>query len=330
MNSTHTIIFENKPRIISTGSVAGNKEKESPMGKYIHHFITEDSAGKESYEKAEREFFNVAITQAIKAANLKNEEISAIISGDLMNQIISSTFSARDFPAAHIGIYSACATMAESLIIGASFVNDKGFKNVICATGSHFSSVERQYRFPLELGTQRTPTSQWTVTGAGASLLTDKGNAPKIVSGTFGQVIDYGVTDANNMGAAMAPAAANTIVKHLNDLSIDIDYYDMVFTGDLGYLGKDILKDLLFEKNVRIKKYDDCGAMIFDDKVKHFQGGSGAGCSAVVFNSYIYKNLLKKKFNKILFVATGALLSPVTSFQGESIPCIAHAVGIES
>jgi len=181
------------------------------------------------------------------------------------------------------------------------------------------------------LGTQRTPTSQWTVTGAGATLLSASGGGPRIIAGTFGQVTDYGVTDANNMGTAMAPAAMNTIVKHLNDLSIEIDYYDMVFTGDLGYLGKDILKDLLLEKGIKAdKNYDDCGAMIFNDEVKHFQGGSGAGCSAVVLNSYIYQKLLRKVYRKVLFIATGAMLSPVTAFQGETIPCIAHAVSIES
>lgn len=329
---THTVKFEKKVYIIGTGVIAGNKEKEGPLGRYIKNYMSNDTLGQDTFEKTERMMMSQAIKMAIKSAKLNKEDINAIVSGDLLNQIISATFSARDFPAAHIGLYSACATMAESLVVGSAMVNNGSFKNVVCTTGSHFSSVERQYRFPLELGTQRTPTSQWTVTGAGAALLSTDGSGPRITSGTFGQVIDYGVNDANNMGGAMAPAAMNTIVKHLNDLSIEIDYYDMLFTGDLGFFGKDVLTDLLLEKGIKVNKknYNDCGAMIYNDDVKHFQGGSGAGCSAVVLNSYIYQKLLKKAYNKILFVATGAMLSPVTAFQGETIPCIAHAVSIES
>lgn len=329
--STHTIKFENKAYILGTGIVAGPREKEGPLKSYIKKYMSDDMLGKDTFEKAEREFMTAAIKTAIEQSKLNPEDINAIISGDLLNQIISSTFSAREFPIAHVGLYSACATMAESLILGAELINSKAFKNVICATSSHFSAVERQFRFPLELGTQRTPTSQWTVTGAGATILSDKPSGPKIITGTFGQVIDYGINDVNNMGAAMAPAAMNTIVKHLNDLSIEIDYYDMVFSGDLGLLGKDILKDLLNEKGIKLgKKYNDCGAMIYNNDIKHFQGGSGAACSAIVFNSYIYQHLIKKTYKNVLFVATGALLSPLTAFQGESIPCIAHAVGIES
>lgn len=327
----HTIKFENSSYIIGTGVLAGQKEKQGPLAKYIKNFVT-DTVGQDTFEKAERALISEAIKIALKNCRLSPENINAIVSGDLLNQIISSSFSARDFAAAHVGLYSACATMAESLIIGAALINTGSFENVICATGSHFSSVERQYRFPLELGTQRTPTSQWTVTGAGATVLSCAGSGPKIKSGTFGHVIDYGVSDANNMGAAMAPAALNTIIQHLSDLSIDIDYYDMVYTGDLGFLGRDILKDLLNEKGVKVNKknYDDCGAIIFSEPAERFQGGSGAGCSAVVLNSYIYQKLLKKTYSRILFVATGALLSPLTAFQGETIPCIAHAVCIEA
>jgi len=328
---THTIKFENKCNIIATGVVCGDKERNGPLKPYLMKFINEDSESEKTYEKAERQLLIKALKNALTHADLKKDDINAIVSGDLLNQIISSTFAAREFPCAHVGLYSACATMAESLLVGSMLINQKSFQNVICATSSHFSSVERQYRYPLELGTQRTPTSQWTVTGAGAAILSNVGQGPRIVSGTFGQVVDFGVNDVNNMGAAMAPAAANTIEKHLNDLSIDIDYYDMVFTGDLGFLGKDILKDLTAEKGIKLdKNYDDCGAMIYHDNKKHFQGGSGAGCSAIVFNSYIYENLKTGKLNKVLFLATGALLSKLTAFQGETIPCICHGVGIEN
>jgi len=327
---THTIRFENNCYIAATGVVCGNKEREGPLKPYLTKFIKDDKENQKTYEKAERELLITAIKNALKHANLKGENLNAIISGDLLNQIISSTFAAREFPCAHIGLYSACATMAESLLVGAMLINNKSFENVACATSSHFSSVERQYRYPLELGVQRTPTSQWTVTGAGATILSNSGTGPKIVSGTFGRVVDFGVNDVNNMGAAMAPAAINTIEKHLTDLSVDIDYYDMIFTGDLGFLGKDILKDLAAEKGIKLDdNYNDCGAMIYKDDKKHFQGGSGAGCSAVVFNSYIYENLLEGKFKRVLFLATGALLSKLTAFQGETIPCICHGVGIE-
>ena len=326
-----TIKFENKCYIAATGVVCGNQEREGPLKPYLVKFLNDEQDNQKTFEKAERELLIMAIENALKHANLKGEDLNAIISGDLLNQIISSTFAAREFPCAHVGLYSACATMAESLLIGAALINNGSFENVVCATSSHFSSVERQYRYPLELGTQRTPTSQWTVTGAGATVLSNKEAGPKIVCGTFGKVVDFGVNDVNNMGAAMAPAAINTIEKHLTDLSIDIDYYDMVFTGDLGFLGKDILKDLAAEKGIRLNdNYNDCGAMIYKDDKKHFQGGSGAGCSAVVFNSYIYDNLLKGKFNKVLFLATGALLSKLTAFQGETIPCICHGVSIEN
>ena len=249
----------------------------------------------------------------------------------MLNQIISASFAARDFDFPFLGVYGACSTMAESFALAASFINAGYFKKIVAATGSHFSSAERQYRYPLELGTTRPPQSQWTVTGAGGAVIAEKGSHTAITGATFGKVVDFGVTDVNNMGAAMAPAACDTILTHLKDTGRGADYYDLIVTGDLGALGSRIVKDLTWEKGVDIQpNHVDCGEIIYKVIEDEFQGGSGAGCSAVVFNSYIYDKLKRREINRVLFVATGALLSTVSSGQGESIPCIAHAVSIEN
>lgn len=217
--------------------------------------------------------------------------------------------------------------MSEAFAVGAALVNAGYFKRVVAATGSHFSSAERQYRFPLEQGTTRPPQSQWTVTGAGGALIANEGDGIKIDCATIGKVVDYGITDVNNMGAAMAPAAAENLLKHFKDTGRGPDYYDLIVTGDLGALGSRLLKDLTWEKGVDIQKnHVDCGEIIYKVVEDEFQGGSGAGCSAVVFNSYIYHEMIKGKINKVLFCATGALLSTVSSGQGESIPGICHMV----
>ena len=246
------------------------------------------------------------------------------------NQIISSSFSARHFETPFIGLYGACSTMSESLAIGAALVDGGYAKKTICATVSHFSSAERQYRYPLELGNQRPPVSQWTVTGSGCTILSNEGRGNYISMATFGKVTDYGITDANNMGAAMAPAAAATIIEHFKDTNRMPSDYDLIVTGDLGKLGSEILRDLMEHYGFKLgSNYADCGQMIFARDQKTYQGGSGAGCSASVLNGYILKQMDAGKFNKILFVATGALLSTLSTQQGETIPCIAHAVVIE-
>ncbi|MBO5910115.1 MAG: stage V sporulation protein AD, partial [Clostridia bacterium] len=226
--------------------------------------------------------------------------------------------------------YSACATMAESLALGACLVDRQAFSTACCATASHFSSAERQYRFPLELGNQRPPTSQWTVTGGGATIVSSKGKGPVITSATFGKVIDFGIKDVNNMGACMAPAAMDTIMTHLKATDTRVEDYDLIATGDLGKLGSEILVDLLERKGIKLgQNYSDCGNLIYNKQEKVFMGGSGSGCSATVLNSYIMHKLRKGDFKKVLLVATGALLSTTTSQQGDSIPGIAHAVCIE-
>ena len=327
----HTIYFEKQPRIISTGTIAGPKECAGVVGKYVDRALVDDMFGESTYEKAECKMLTFAIQTAIKNAAVEEEGIDLMISGDLLNQIISASFAARDFDFPFLGVYGACSTMAESFALAASLINAGYFKKIVAATGSHFSSAERQYRYPLELGTTRPPQSQWTVTGAGGAVIAEKGSHTAITGATFGKVVDFGVTDVNNMGAAMAPAACDTILTHLKDTGRGADYYDLIVTGDLGALGSRIVKDLTWEKGVDIQpNHVDCGEIIYKVIEDEFQGGSGAGCSAVVFNSYIYDKLKRREINRVLFVATGALLSTVSSGQGESIPCIAHAVSIEN
>ena len=331
-----TIFFKNKPRLVATGTIAGPKECAGVVGKYVDKTLTDDMFGESTYEKAECKMLTYAIRRAIENAGEKEENVDMLISGDLLNQIISASFAARDFETPFLGVYSACSTMTESMAVAAAFVNAGYYKRIVAATGSHFSSAERQYRYPLELGNTRPPQSQWTVTGAGGAFITDTGGgkeekAPAITAATFGRVVDFGITDVNNMGAAMAPAAAHTILTHLREMGRGVSDYDLILTGDLGALGSRILKDLTWEKGVDIQpNHVDCGEIIYNVLEDEFQGGSGAGCSAVVFNSYIYQKLRKKEINRVLFAATGALLSTVSSGQGESIPCICHAISIEN
>ena len=324
------IIFERQPRIIAASTVAGSKECEGIVGRYVETPLSDDMFGESTYEKAECKMLSRAIDGAIANAKLRRDQVDMIVSGDLLNQIISASFAARDFSVPFLGVYGACSTMAESLAVAAAFVNAGYCRNVVAATESHFASAERQYRYPLELGTTRPPQSQWTVTGAGASLVAAEGEGIRITSATLGKVVDFGVTDVNNMGAAMAPAAADTILTHFRTTGEEPDAYDLIVTGDLGALGSRILKDLTWEKGLDIaENHVDCGEIIYNVIEDEFQGGSGAGCSAVVLNSYLYNKMTAGALRRILFVATGALLSTVSSGQGESIPCIAHAVTLE-
>ena len=325
-----TIYFKNLPKIIASGTVAGPKECAGIAGKYVDRALCDDMFAESTFEKAECKMLYCAIETAISNAGLKKECVDVLLSGDLLNQIISASFAARDIAIPFLGVYSACSTMSESIALGAAMVNAGYIHTAVAATGSHFASAERQYRYPLELGNTRPPQSQWTVTGAGACVISDAGNGIKIANATIGKVVDYGVTDVNNMGAAMAPACADTIVRHFKDTATVPGDYDLILSGDLGALGGRILKDLCFEKGYDITgNHVDCGEIIYDVKPEEFQGGSGAGCSAVIFNSYILSKLKAKIFKRVLFAATGALLSTVSSGQGESIPCISHAVQLE-
>lgn len=326
-----TVRLENPPKIIAAHSIVGPKEGEGPLCSYFDEILNDDTLGKESFEKAESQMMFTAISEALKKANLKEADIDYLFSGDLLNQIISSSFAAREFSIPFFGLYGACSTMSESLSL-ASIIMDGGFaKYVVAATSSHFSSAERQFRFPLEYGAQRSQTSQWTVTGSGALVLGHEGNYPEVTYVTTGKVKDYGQKDANNMGAAMAPAAVDTIVNHFKDTGRKPEEYDIIATGDLGVIGRELADKLIKEFGYDIRKqHVDCGEIIFDNEKQNTKsGGSGCGCSAVVFTGYLYKRLMNKEIKKVLLVSTGALMSTTSSLQGETIPGIAHAVAIE-
>lgn len=330
MKKGNTLFFKNTPRILSFAAVCGSKEKEGVIGSYADITLDDDMYGESTYEKAECKMLSTAISLAVKKSGYDEASMDVLLSGDLLNQIISASFAARDYNFPFLGVYSACSTMSETMLLGAALA-DGGFVNsAVCATGSHFASAERQYRYPLELGCTRPPQSQWTVTGAGALVLGMADKGIKIVNGTMGRVCDFGVTDVNNMGAAMAPAAADTIMRHFMDTDTEPNDYDLILTGDLGALGSRILKDLTWEKGYDISaNHVDCGEIIYKVIESEFQGGSGAGCSATVLNSYILTKMNAGLYKRVLFAATGALLSTVSSGQGESIPCISHAVQLE-
>ena len=332
-----TVFFQRQPKLIASGTIVGSMEKGGPLGNHFPIWFEDDKFGEKTFEQCERKMLHTAITTALEHAGLQSEEIDIVLSGDLMNQLISSNFAVRGMDTAFAGMYGACSTMAETLLFAAILADGGYFHRIVACTCSHFASVERLFRFPLELGTQRTPTCQWTVTGSGAFVISDEpakkrqaGRAPALTCGTFGKVVDYGVTDANNMGAAMAPAARDTILTHLHDRGVEADYYDLILTGDLGYLGSSILNDLMGEKGCNIDKiHNDCGMLIYEQR-HDCRGGSGAGCSASVLSSYVYNKLRKGGLKKVLFVATGALLSTTSTQQNDSIPCIAHAIAIEA
>ena len=324
-----TIIFRNKPRVVGHYSVVGPKEGNGNFGKFFHKVLTDDLFGEKSYEAAESKMLMLAITEAIKTSGIPNNEIDALFAGDLMNQIISSSFAARSLQLPYLGLFGACSTMAESLIMGACHVDGGFARYAACATGSHFSSAEKQFRYPLELGTQRPPSSQWTVTGTGCTILGMANEGISVDCATIGKVVDWDVTDANNMGAAMAPAAAETLKAHLEDTGKALKDYDLILTGDLGKLGSEILIDLMEYNGYHLgSNYNDCGQMIYSNTQKTFMGGSGCGCGASILNSYVFDRMEENKLKNVLFIATGALMSSLSSQQGNSIPSIAHAVSL--
>ena len=328
---SQTVKFDNPPKIISAFSIAGPKEGDGPLGAHFDMVLNDDTCGKDSYEKAESQMMFTAIAETIKRANIKESDVDYLFSGDLLNQIISSSFAAREFSIPFFGLYGACSTMSESLSL-ASIIMDGGFANyVVAATSSHFSSAERQFRFPLDYGSQRPQTAQWTVTGSGAVVLGHEGNFPAVTYVTTGKVKDYDQKNPNNMGAAMAPAAVDTIVHHFKDTGRKPEDYDVIATGDLGTVGKELADKLIKEFGYNIDNvHIDCGEIIFDNvRQKTDSGGSGCGCSAIVFSGYLYRRLMKKEIKRVLLVSTGALMSTTSSLQGETIPGIAHAVSIE-
>ncbi|HBM74386.1 MAG TPA: stage V sporulation protein AD [Clostridiaceae bacterium] len=326
-----TVRLEAPPSIIATSSIVGPKEGQGPLAQYFDTILSDDLCGQKSYEKAECKMAMDSADKAISKAGIQKEVIDYMLSGDLLNQIITSSYTAREMGIPYFGLYGACSTMAESLSLGSMLIDGGYGDYILCMTSSHFSSAERQYRFPLEQGTQRPPTAQWTVTGAGAAILSREGNGPYVTHVTTGRVIDMGIKDANNMGAAMSPAAADTIVQHFKDTGFEPKDYDIIATGDLAAVGKELADDLIKKQGYDISNvFTDCGIEIYDSKKQDVHaGGSGCGCSAVVFCGYFYDMLAKGLINRILMVSTGALMSPTSSQQGESIPGIAHAVTIE-
>ena len=331
MDKNQTVVFKNKPVIIGSYSIVGPKEGKGNFGPYFDYVMKDDSFGEKSYEKAEKKMFESAINGSIEKAKITHNDVNLLLAGDLLNQIISSSYAAKNFNFPFIGLFGACSTMAESMAIGASLVDGGQFETVVCCTGSHFSTAERQFRFPLELGNQRPPTSQWTVTGSGACVISNNGKGPRITMATFGKVVDYGIIDVNNMGAAMAPAAMDTMIKHFRDTDTTPDDYDLIVTGDLGKLGSEILIDLMEDKGIKLGvNYNDCGQMYFTRGQNALCGGSGCGCSATVFNSIIMKRLQSGEYKRVLFMPTGALMSTTAAQQGETILGICHAIVIES
>ncbi len=393
-NVNGTIIFEHQPRISAFASVAGKKEAEGPLRDYFDKIVYDSYFGQATFEQAETEMMRIAVEAALEKGGMMREEIDLAFCGDLLNQCVASSFAMSGFGIPYMGIYGACSTMALGLIMSAIAIEGGAAVRAACAASSHYCTAERQYRMPLEYGSQRPPTAQWTVTGAGACVVeadsayhrrhktskagTVQGDAakaksnkddtinqnessgqaskdeavdgkpavdissldvehtilpnahmPYISAACPGIITDYAVTDQNNMGAAMAPAAADTIFRFLEASGTSAEDYDMIFTGDLGRVGSRLLYDLMEERGIDLAlKHQDCGVMIFDEAQDIHAGGSGCGCCASVLCGHILRGMLRRQYRNILFIATGALLSPTTVLQKQTIPSVAHLVNI--
>jgi len=325
-----TWVFQNKPVITASSAVGGPFEANGAIADDFDILHDDMWLGQDSFEKAEKKM--QACEKAIAKAEKRKEDIQFFLSGDLMNQIISSSFTARTLGVPFLGLFGACSSSMESLALGALLIDSGAAEYVLAAASSHNGSVEKQFRYPTEYGAQKPPTAQWTVTGAGAALLAKEGKGPKVTSATIGRVIDMGLSDPFNMGAAMAPAALDTLQAHFRDLGVNPSDYDLIATGDLGLVGHQIAADLLIRHNIDMPKgkFTDCGLMIYKDDQPVIAGGSGCACSAVVTFGHLLNRMHRGELHKLLVVATGALLSPISYQQKESIPCIAHAVAIES
>lgn len=333
----HTLLFPTRPRLVSSGSVVSREEGNGPLGDKFDMVLSDDTWGEDSFEKAERKMYETAVRIAMDKVKLSTKELHCLLGGDLLNQIVTANFAARELNVPFLGLYGACSTMAESLLLGSVLV-DGGFADTAaCTASSHFSAAERQYRLPLEMGSTVPPTAQHTVTGAGCALLSREAPAVKapysrirVAGATIGRVVDLGISDANNMGAAMAPAAADTIVTHIGDMERTCADYDMIVTGDLGRFGSQMLFSLCQDHGLDLSgRHVDCGNLIYRPEAKYNCGGSGCGCSAVTLNAYLLHLMEHGDVRRMLFIATGALLSPGSSMQGDSIPGIAHAVVLE-
>ncbi len=322
-----------KPPVITAwASIAGKKESQGPLCAWFDYATKDTFFGQKTWEQAECRMQELALEVLLKKAHKKANDVDVVFSGDLLNQCISSSFALRNTKIPSLGLYGACSTMAESLLLASMAVSGGFVERAVAMTSSHFASSERQFRFPLGYGGQRTPTAQWTATGAGAVLVSQAGNGPVIESATIGTVRDLGITDANNMGAAMAPAAVETITQHLEDLHRCPEDYDLIVTGDLGAVGAEIVSQQLQSIGFSLEnRYNDCGLMLFDRKKQDVHaGGSGCGCSALVLCGQLLDKMKKGELRRLLFCGTGALLSPTSTQQGQAIPGICHAVSIEA
>ena len=317
---TQTIVLDKQPLVLGGAAIVGKKEGDGPLARYYDEVVDDEYAGEKTFEAAESRLLHDAFIKALEKSGKAASDINLILSGDLLNQCTAASYAFRDSNTPYLGLFGACSTMSESMVIASMIIDGGAADYVVCAASSHFCSAERQFRFPLEYGSQRTPTAQWTVTGAGAVILGKDGQGPRITCVTPGKIIDEGIKDANNMGAAMSPAACDTIMQHLKDTGRSVDDYDL------------ILRDLLMRNSIDLKnKHNDCGMMIFDLSKQGVDcGGSGCGCSASVFSAYILDQFKQGLLKRILFIATGALLSPTRTQQGETIPGIAHAVCVEA
>ena len=327
----HSFVLPEPPVITAWASVAGKKESEGPLGKCFDVTSKDAYFGQKTWEQGERKMQQIVLETLAQKVGSTSQGLGLVLSGDLLNQCIGSSFPLRNMDIPHLGLYGAGSTMAESLLIASMVVGGGFFQQAVAMTSSHFASSERQYRFPLNYGGQRPPTAQWTVTGSGAALLSRSGKGPRITGCTIGTVTDLGIKDANNMGAAMAPAAMHTIATHFEDFSVDAEHYDLIVTGDLGQLGKEILIQLCSQRGISLGgKITDCGTLIFDPTKQDVHcGGSGCGCSAITLCGYLLNQLAEGKWKRILFCGTGALLSPTSIQQGLPIPGVCHAVAIE-
>lgn len=325
-----TVELTAPPYLTASAAIVGQKEGNGPLKDRFDQIEPDAYFAQKTWEKGESNMFERCLTLACQKTRLKPDQLDYIFSGDLQNQCAGAAYAVRSTNAPYFGLYGACSTMAESLALAAMMI-DGGFAHTCAAmTGSHFCTAERQYRFPLGYGGVRTPTAQWTVTGAGSVILSDKGPGPQVTFITVGKIIDLGVKDISNMGAAMAPAAYDTLKTHFNDTGRRPEDYDLIVTGDLGHLGHSIVTELFHQDGITLKNYDDCGRIIFDrEKQDVHAGGSGCGCSAVVLAGHLLKKMQEGTLHRLLFAATGALMSPTTSMQQETIPGICHAVSIE-
>lgn len=328
--------FTTRPVILGSSAVVGPEEGEGPLVSDFDFVYDSLKMGEKTWEKAERALFEKASKLALINAGLDQEKLEFFVGGDLMNQIISSSFAARKLSVPYLGVFGACSTSMESLAIASMIIDSGGGKYALAGTSSHNCTVEKQFRYPTEYGSQKPPTAQYTVTGSGCAIVgrnDGKGNYPSVVYATIGRIMDLGLTDPFNMGAAMAPAAADTISAHFRDTGLSPGYYDLIVTGDLASVGHPIAKDLLAKEGIPMEQttFNDCGLLVYNlDKQKYvIAGGSGCGCSAVVTYGHLLKRMKKGELKRILVVATGALLSPLSYQQGESIPCVAHAVALE-